>query len=431
MIKNLVIFSSSVCNLNCTYCYVKKEKTLFDYDINFVNALKSNEYINRIKHDFPESPETLKHFEIWGAEPSIHLDIVVEKLKDFKIAFPKLDSFMMSSNFTNPNFIEYVKMLFEAMGEIKDTKWTYVLQCSIDGLEEVNDMNRGIGTTKKIIKNINILKNIEVPENVHLIITNKATISKDSFDDLSNYDFMENYYNFFKSIFSINKNIETHMSAPTCVEPVYYTREDGEKYANVMANFITISKKYNTHYIPYMRNYKQRFIEFECGGLCGQCYSSVIILPNGKYGVCHRTGFDMVTAHYNARAKEVKNDFDRNLISPDNWVVDIEGYKKLVNNMSALYNSRTKLIFTQFYNVAKALRDVGEISPIYNNDELLRKHIKLFMNFTICMQTNKDLTGSYFSCSTYFIPLFFNGAIDKMYKYLVDTGKIKEELKDD
>lgn len=430
MIKDLTIFASSICNLRCSYCYIKKDQAVFDYDTKLVDALKSGEYIKRIKKDFPESVNTLENLQAWGAEPSIHLDLLAEKLKDFKMAFPKLNSFRMSSNYTYVHFFENVSNMINAMSEFPDTHWTYSLQCSIDGTEDVNDINRGSGTTKLIIDNLNKIKEIELPDNVTLIIRNKATISKESFDKFVNYDYCENYFLFLKNLFSCSdKKKDISAAPPTCVDPDNYTKEDGEKFSKIIDNFIKISKKYNYRFIPYIKRKEYKLSEWTCGGLCGHCHASVIILPDDKYASCHRSAFDIIPSHYETRKKEFKEIFNRDLVSIDNWVGDINTYRQLESNMQKLYTTKSKMFFSEFYNTAKILCDIGEISSVYKNREILKEHIKLFIRLTICMQASIDLTGSYFCCASYFIPLFFNGAMAQIYDYLNEKKYITKEDK--
>ena len=425
MIKDLTIFSSSVCNLKCTYCYVQKESSVFEYDSILVEALKSGEYIDRFKKDFPESISTLESLETWGAEPSIHLDIVADKLKDFKTSFPNIKRFMMSSNYTTPCFVDNVQKMLTAMSLFPETNWSFILQCSIDGMHDINDKNRGNGTTDKIIENLNKIKALTIPENIMLYISNKATISKENFDLFLDYEYCKKYYSFFKKLFSCtNPRIKMNPNPPTCVEPIYYTKNDGCKYSLILQNFIKLSKEENYDFIPYVKRNNYKLSEKMCGGLCSQCHSSVIMLPNGYYGTCHRSSLDIVEAHYLSRCNEFKTMFDRELMSKDNWLGNINIYNNLRRNMKIHYSTSSKMFFTQFYNEAKVLRNIGEISPLYFDDNILKEHIKLFMQFTICLQTNKDLTGSYFCCSSYFIPLFFNGAMYHIYDYLKQNNKL-------
>ena len=428
MLTNLSIFSSSICNLNCTYCYVKKEKAVFEYDEKVLNAIKNDEYIKRIQKDFPDSINTITTLELWGAEPSIHLNLIASKLKNFKQAFPNLNEFRMSSNYTLPEFIDNVVLLLQAMKELDKTEWKLYLQCSIDGLKEITDKNRGKGTTDKIFSNITALKYIDIPENVQLYVNNKATISRDSFENFIDLEFCDKYFGFLKEILNFKTNNKHFsFSAPTCVEPVYYTKHDGQLYSRIIDNFISLSKKYNYYFIPYIRNQKYRLSEYMRGGLCGQCYKSMTMLPDGYFSVCHRSGFDIIPDHYNCRVEESKKYFDRILPSPTDWIKQLDEYKISQNNMSIYYSTRNKNLFNQYYNTLKLLLKIGEISPIYYDDDILRKHIQLFLYFTICMQTNIELTGSPFICSSYFVPLFFNGAINRMYNYLLEKKLIITE----
>ena len=428
MIKSLSIFSSSKCNLNCTYCYVKKEKAVFDYDTQVVNAIINNEYIKRFQKDFPEYVDTLETLELWGAEPTIHLDLIADRLKDYKTAFPKLHNFMMSSNYTLPTFINQVEHMLKAMENIKGTEWNFRLQCSIDGTPSITDTNRGIGTTDAILSNLKKLKELKIPSNVNLSVSNKATIDRLSFDNFLHYDFCKEYFDF------LNNNISFHcdnkvfrVSAPTCVEPIYYTKEDGIKYAKIIENFIKITEDSGVYFIPYIQKRQYYLSEYVRGGFCSQLHSSMIMLPNGEFTNCHRAGFDTIPEHHEVRAKESLENYNRVLDSSNKWVKDLSGYNLLRANMQSIYDTKSKMLFQEFYNYLKVLLNSGQISSEYLNDEILKKHTKLYLYFTMCMQTNKELTGSFFCGSSYYLPLFFNGAISKLYDYLYKNNLIIEE----
>ena len=425
MITNLTIFTSAICNLNCSYCYVKKSNELFEYDKQVINSILSNEYIYRFIKDFPESIDTLETLEFWGAEPTIHLDLIASKLIDYKKAFKNLHKISFSSNYTLPNFIEQIKFLTQEMGRFKDTNWELYVQCSIDGSKEITDRNRGIGTTDKIINNINLLKTLDIPDNVSLLVANKSTLSNEQFGYLQDIANVENYVNFLRDILEYQtKNKKFWVTAPTCVEPYYYTKNDGILFSKVVDNFITISKKMNMTCVPYVRNRKIKLSEYIQGGFCGQCNQCVTMLPNNLYATCHRCGFDIVSEHYKMRQKEYNLMFNRSLEDNSNWIVDINDYKKLQNNMKVYYDTCSKNIFSQVYNTSKVLLNTGEISNQYYNDTLLKQHILLFTNFTKCLQTNKELTGSPFCVSSLFIPLFFNGALTKIYNFIEEKNLI-------
>ena len=80
--KNLNIDAISIivpgCNLSCEYCLIAKaEKTAIDLSNNIKltkKAILDGTYLNNILiglNRLNVNPENIKHFEIWGGEPTL------------------------------------------------------------------------------------------------------------------------------------------------------------------------------------------------------------------------------------------------------------------------------------------------------------------------------------------------------------------------
>ena len=66
------LFASAVCNLNCKYCYIPKNKTTTsNIQEKIINNIESGSYVNTIEEWFDiDRVIAISH---WGAEPTLTL----------------------------------------------------------------------------------------------------------------------------------------------------------------------------------------------------------------------------------------------------------------------------------------------------------------------------------------------------------------------
>ncbi|MDV3428760.1 MAG: hypothetical protein LIR50_17355 [Bacillota bacterium] len=70
----LVLYSTAVCNLNCSYCYIDKNPALKHIDSILDKSFADLEYyFNFAKEIFP-NPQQLTEIQYWGAEPTLRFD---------------------------------------------------------------------------------------------------------------------------------------------------------------------------------------------------------------------------------------------------------------------------------------------------------------------------------------------------------------------
>lgn len=71
-----ILYSTATCNLNCTYCYINKNKGLSSIDKILAESFADpNYYIDFIKKYFPNRND-LQSLEVWGGETFIHMERV-------------------------------------------------------------------------------------------------------------------------------------------------------------------------------------------------------------------------------------------------------------------------------------------------------------------------------------------------------------------
>ena len=75
MYSNIDIFFSSICNMNCQYCYIEREKKkLFDYNERIIEKIKNKEFVKNLIENFPGKIDEVQSICLWGMEPSLNAD---------------------------------------------------------------------------------------------------------------------------------------------------------------------------------------------------------------------------------------------------------------------------------------------------------------------------------------------------------------------
>ena len=107
------ILSSSICNLNCPFCYLHKNESYKVYDNIIREAWKDGSYINNIYKTvlaYPADPKDVNTIQMWGGETLIHIDDITKNLSKFFEYFPNINQWENSTNWNIniPNFVEFL-----------------------------------------------------------------------------------------------------------------------------------------------------------------------------------------------------------------------------------------------------------------------------------------------------------------------------------
>ena len=105
---------------------------------------------------------------------------------------------MFSTNFTTKNWFEQFSGLLATLEKFPSRNFTLFIQLSIDGPEEINDLGRGKGVTKKFINHwielINFISDNNIPKNVKIILHFKPTLSIETIPLLQSKEAIIKYY---------------------------------------------------------------------------------------------------------------------------------------------------------------------------------------------------------------------------------------------
>ena len=172
-IDSLEVLTTTGCNLNCSYCFEHTKNNRFDTDW----ELLDEKYFSK---------GYTQNVDYFGGEPLLRLDTIEKHIK--KYPFDDRTKHVITNGLLVPKYIEKIKEL------------GIDLQISLDGCEKANDLNRGKGTYKAIMKAIDACETHNVPWVIH------GVLPKNTFEYFT--ESMQTFYNLFLKYNKINPEKE-------------------------------------------------------------------------------------------------------------------------------------------------------------------------------------------------------------------------------
>lgn len=433
-LKTLTLFTTALCNLKCSYCYICKDNTnaLKKIDNDILTDWKNGNYITRLKTQFDRRDlNSIDQLSLWGGETLLGMDRFIPYIKDFKEVLPSFNTVDFSTNFVIPSTIEITQELFDELSKVAGNETFQVFyQVSIDGPEELNDRNRGKGVTKQVLENYKRLLNIKIPENIKVGFSTKPTLSVDSFNYFLSEDNIENYYRFFDEEFfqrylkdNKNKNFSCYLGIPNYAEPYDYTTADGLMLAEIFKKMEQVSIKHNFEgfkgrsLVPYVSrfnipyNLESPYMR-ELGGVgCGKIINDVCMVPNNKFAVCHRSLFDSYVDYHNTRIQASEKEAEEFV---DKCTFDLDQYKRLRRGLATSYIYTHKTTASHLDAIMNVNAQAGLIDEKYKKKENRYPVINFCKTFSLCLDNNYRLSGSLTVPAYWWIKLLCNGAFDVM-----------------
>ncbi len=133
------------CNLSCRYCSGVNIQTTFGQEISRPDLDRQLEYVFSVVRRYPEQKHSLMFY---GGEPLLNLDDIEEVIRRTK---PTEYNFQYLI-YTNGTLLDKASEFF-----LENLSYIFV---SIDGIERIHDAQRGEGTYKKIMSNIQNLPSV-------------------------------------------------------------------------------------------------------------------------------------------------------------------------------------------------------------------------------------------------------------------------------
>lgn len=431
------IFTTSVCNMNCSYCFIKQNKELSDLQKNINGWIDGGVFIGKLKKLYGE--KNLEHLSFWGAEPTVSLERLDDAFEDIMVSFPNLDSLSFSSNFYSnvEKIISFLKKIDKTSHNL-ERDLEFDLQISLDGPKDITDENRMSDATGKIIYNfkklVDFLKTYNM-KNLDFTMGFKPTVSMDNMRDYYDKERIIEYFDFFDRLYDIvpdkteNQRYFSGKPLMTLVVPGEYTSSDGRLYAQFFKNLFGVSRvnnregifknfrgSLNSYYyrllntLRFIDDYTAKPSMFTCSG--GD--SNFGIDFKDQVHICHRT-FQYGDEKYNSVLPEdelkIKDRMERTILkNPDNEFENIKWHYRMRG-----YHDFIRLRMSQVAASTKELALAGQADRVYLENDRLLELFSLFMinSFSCPLDGNQNTTTHYFTPLP-LIRLFSNGAFREL-----------------
>lgn len=428
----LVLYTTSVCNLKCKYCYIDKNPALKKIDDILDKSFKGDYYFEFAKEIFPDRNQ-LKEIQIWGGEPSLGLHRCYYTLEKIISYYPKFKSLMTSTNFTIDNWCEEFYGLLNVFSKFPQRNFDVSLQLSLDGPEYINDGSRGQGVTKKFKNTFRkMLDTISdnLPNNVNLRWFFKPTLDNDSISKLQTKERIIEYYRFFEDFYDksqnyIKDNFNYSLCIPNTACPSPHTKDDGKRFANFCRICREIEddgvEKYFKYYNSIMpfrpRQDYTRFKTYQCtGGVCGTGKMVVGLLPNRMISACHNGFVDLISDY----KKECMKHLGENTVLDTKFFEDNkstrmtmtqDGLSKYELQIENFYINGTKARIVNSASLINMLARTHQIDIKYiDRKEALNAAYFIQESTSYCIRDNINTTGCMSLPPVGLYKLLLNGA---------------------
>lgn len=446
IVRSLAITTSSVCNLECSYCFLCKEDHSKELDREIVDGLISGTYatncFNSLKA-YGADPKDIVELQLWGGEPTIHADIMADHVQDWLKCFPKLERISISSNGKfDP---ETVLRMLEAFAQGKYFK-KVLMQISIDGPDYVSQKSRGItfeDATKNYSKLLQLVSKSDIfrSKGIQFLPAFKNTLPIDTINEIhSTIESATKYYEFWAStLFDWENTYVNHIIKGFGISDITvtlmpdYTQAQGLGYAHSCRVYDSIDwqKIFDKYPIndPYTNLYEQmsplrKHDEFwesthnvGRGYYCGQYIYATQIMPDGTIYGC-LAGLYNNDKNFIEKMKKTnpKEYLTCTRIAPQYYWKPTEHSKEENLEYKDHKYGLTKMQPTQMAFSLALMHDLsvmGQISPIYKQSpDISLRHAYLLSNRLGCYFNNIRETGVPYVPVMGLYRLYCNGVLE-------------------
>ena len=406
---NLTLISSGICNLSCEFCFLHKNQSYKSFDKIVQKAWQEKTYlptVEKVLEKININFQDIDTITLWGGEPLLNIQNIIDSIPEFYSLFPKLNTWMMSTNF-NINIDNLVKF-FITLDKYAKPNTNIKLQISIDGPEQFQKIGHNVSDDiykqnfTNLLKQLNIIKlnNILINFFFKAVVDEKKYL--EYFSDSNN---MQEYFDYFISLekfvndLIINKNISIGPICPfpTPTMPSNYTVEQSIQFQNIFKiwNYLAIKNNYFIYnFYDGISHLVKNTSLIHPNAECSEMLGNYTILPDGTIAHC---GSCFINS-YQEYQKELENEnnisyldfahFDNYLtynplkmteqeLSRQQWYSS----KGMRNNFSTYY--------CLMLGLCNELALSGQISNKYiNNKELLLRHLALLRTNSSCTREN-------------------------------------------
>lgn len=443
-INSISVITSTICNLNCKFCYLHKNNSYKEYHKLLTQAWENGDYVNNVKlalmnlnHDLNDIEQV--HF--WGGETLIQIDLIQKNVSKFYEIFPNLQEWHMSTNWVIDvdKFFNFVKEVDNNASQ----KTMIIVQISIDGPPGPISDN-GHDGWKYYRDNfshfLNLVNNYKF-KHINIYFHFKSTLSKESYlKNLSTYDGLYHYMKYMKDFAQeidnqcINRavNIRELFTLPMIARPFIRSKEDGQKIRDILVLWEEVAhKEFPEEKIPFLfglNEYNADRIISDSNIECDELLSRYTINYDGTIVECSGVILDYWEPYRQELLAEGEIElYQQALINMKNCINPIiatpEEISKWKWKVQRGYRNNSLTYISLMSGVAKELCKSKQISSCYEDEDLLFRQLQSFQNSNGCSKENFQTTGVPYLTSVGNIRSYFNGVMDYGYKLRQRTIK--------
>lgn len=263
--------ASSLCNMNCTYCFYRDEAVNRETPS---YGLMTYDTADSIIKKFLDISEISCHFAFQGGEPTLagieFYKYFVSKVESCNTKKIKVSYSIQTNGFdVSKDFISFF------------SENDFLVGVSLDGYKAIHDYNRvtesGNGTFSQVIETVNRLKSAGVKYNILSVVTNEST------------KHTEKILNFFTE-----KECKYLQFIP-CLDEIKkadsFTRLSEQNYADFLIKTINYISKLPEESRPHIRFFDNLFSMLKGGtpescNMCGRCTIQFVVESNGNVYPC-------------------------------------------------------------------------------------------------------------------------------------------------
>ena len=427
-----VLYSTAVCNLNCTYCYINKNKGLSAIDRLLAESFSDPDYYFDFIRDYFPHRGDLQNLEVWGAETFLHMERVHPTIHKLVEHYPFFRRFFASTNFSYPEWTDKVFDLLGQFAGYAPRRFEVTLQLSLDGPAHITDATRGQGVTEKCLENFDRLlaRAGEIPGNVNLFLAFKPTLSVDTMYELDTKEKIVAYYQFFEGLIQkvtdLNlPNLNVNFPVPNIGVPAPASKADGEFFAQLVKHCRELEWENNEkeHFrfyqdiTPFSTNVRPKdeaTYNYPCFN-CGTGSSNLGFLPNRLLSSCHNGCVDVLEDYERSFLANPESSIDPKLFQPThNKFTHTEADYPAYERQIAHFNTPESLCrMGCLAGFIRTLALSGEIAEKYATEEGAFHGAELYQSCTCnCLRDNYMVTGSTCLQPEGMIKLLLNGAVE-------------------
>jgi len=417
-IRGIRVDVSSVCNMNCEYCFIPKSKVMRKLQIDVFNSLdKAEKWLKEASS-----------LTLWGAEPAFGLIRVADILQSGDYYFNEI---YFATNMTVSPKI-YLQALKKFNGKTRKVR----LQVSLDGYKEMHERTRGktwdriVNNTKELVRAMNdvdISYELNIKFNTVVDANSIAWLAEDLARVDKWYQFFDEFVGELESI-STNPNVKIGKPlSPNIAVPGKYTKQDGINFAKVVRRYIDNGYTFGQFYrfVQLLKRPTDAIDKANKGNAsCGAVFGS-IGYDRGTFHPCHRTYWlqddeyveDVIKNYedwWTSRADRATiENVRRHIVSED----DEYRLKRMLYTLGAT-QIYPQLSFNYSYAMVKMLAKAGLISKIYLEKDWLARLLALYTAMGIrCVMENWIVTGSVHITPASYFKLLGNGAFELLVEH--------------